>query len=164
MRKQTVLLACVVACLSGNALVVASVGVAQTQPPGDEQTLWKLEHDYWRDAQSKDLTTYLSLWNNDLLAWPSSLAAPVHKDHITDWITSQTGKGLTLKFSDFKPAAIQVIGNRAVVCYWLTYGWVDKDGNGATHIVRILHNWMKDSQEWHLVSGMSMPEPPPPQK
>lgn len=36
----------------------------------------------------------LSLWHKDFLDWPSVTGVPLHKDHITDWITSQTSPGL----------------------------------------------------------------------
>jgi len=60
------------------------------------------------------------LWHERFLGWPSVSPVPVHKDHITDWITAQTSKGLKFIFVDFKPAAIQVTGDVAVTCYWQT--------------------------------------------
>jgi len=131
-------------------LLVSLQGTAQAQASENEQTLWKLEHAYWDYVQHNDLPAYLGLWHKDFLGWPSVSAAPVHKDHITDWITTQTGKGLTFKSVEFKPAAIQVNGDVAVTCYWITYKWLDKDGNGATRTLRVTHTLLRD--------GMSMPE------
>lgn len=37
--------------------------------------------------------------------------------HITDWITSQTSKGLSFRTVAFKPAAIQITGNVAATFY-----------------------------------------------
>jgi hypothetical protein len=133
-------------------------GLAQTQTSEDEQTLWKLEHDYWSYVQDNNLTAYLSLWHKTFLGWPAVSPAPVHKDHITDWITTQTSKGLTLKNIDFKPAAIQVSGDVAVTCYWITYKWVNKDGKGENHTLRITHTLLRDGKDWHIIGGMSMPE------
>ncbi len=129
----------VMACLLVGALAVSSEGTIQSQASENEQTLWNLEHAYWSYVQGNDLPAYLSLWHKDFLGWPSVNAAPVRKDHITDWFTSQTSKGLAFKTAEFKPAAIQVTGDVAVTCYWITYKWVDKDGNGATHTLRITH-------------------------
>ena len=89
---------------------------------------------------------------------------PVHKDHITDWITSETSKALTFKADEFKPAAIQVTGDVASACYWITFRWQDKDGKGAAHTVRITHAWLRTGKDWHIISGMSMPEPESPPK
>jgi hypothetical protein len=83
----------------------------------------------------------------------------VHKDHITDWITAQTSKGLKFISVEFKPAAIQVTGDVAVTCYWQMFRWVDKDGNGAPHGTRIMHTWLRSGKDWQIIGGMSMPEP-----
>ncbi|MEO7725032.1 MAG: hypothetical protein ABIU29_10190, partial [Chthoniobacterales bacterium] len=71
-----------------------------TKPPTslnmseDEQIIWNKEHAYWQYVEKNDLTSYANLWHENFLGWPSVSAAPVRKDHITDWITSQTSKGL----------------------------------------------------------------------
>jgi ketosteroid isomerase-like protein len=124
----------------------------------DEETLWKLEHDYWRYVEANDLAAYSKLWHKDFLGWPSVSAAPVRKNHITDWVTSQTSKGLTFKAGELKPAAVQVTGDMAMVCYWITLKWVDKDGNGPSQTVRITHAWRKTGDEWQIIGGMSMLE------
>jgi ketosteroid isomerase-like protein len=146
------------ACLLGAASAASSAGTLQAQASEDERVLWAVEHAYWRYVQNNDLPTYLGLWHKDFLGWPSVSTAPVHKDHITDWITQQTSKGLAFKTVELKPAAIQVTGDVAVTYYWITFGWVDKDGNGASHTFRVTHTWLRDSKEWRIIGGMSMPE------
>lgn len=150
--------------LAVGSVAVLSAGTARPQTSGDEQTLWNLEHAYWRHVQDNDLPTYLALWSKDFLGWPSVSSAPVRKEHITDWITSQTSKGLAFKSVDFKPAAIQVTGNMAVTFYWETFKWFDKNGDGATRTLRVTHTWMMEGKDWHIISGMSMPEAAIPQK
>ena len=130
----------------------------------DEQTLWKLEHDYWRYVQENDLAAYSTLWHERFLGWPSVSPVPVHKDHITDWITTQTSKGLKFESVNFKPAAIQVTGDVAVTSYWQTFRWVDKNGDGATRGTRIMHTWLRSGKDWHIIGGMSMPESAAPPK
>src|SRR5262245_10706292 len=80
------------------ALLLASgLGVsARAATPGvsaDEAAIWDLERAYWRYVQSNDLQSYSGLWNEAFLGWPSVSATPVSKEHITDWITSQTSQG-----------------------------------------------------------------------
>lgn len=130
----------------------------------NEQTIWELEHSYWHYVQENNIPAYLKLWHKDFLGWPSVNEAPVHKDHITDWITSRTNKGLSFKFVEFKPAAIQMTGDLAVVCYWVTSKWVDKDGMGSEGTLRITHTWIKTGNDWQIVGGMSMLEPANPHK
>jgi uncharacterized protein DUF4440 len=117
----------------------AADGTIPSQGSKDEQTLWNLEHAYWRYVQENDLSSYSDLWHKDFVGWPSVSATPVHKDHITDWITSQTSKGLTFKTGELKPAATQVTGDVAVVHYWITLQWLDKAGNGTASTLRITH-------------------------
>lgn len=124
----------------------------------DEQTLWERERAYWQYVEKNDLAAYTNLWHEDFLGWPSISASPVGKDHITDWITSETSKGLTFKTGEFKPAALKVTGDVAFACYWITFRWIDKDGNGAAHTLRITHAWVRNGKDWCIIGGMSMPE------
>jgi ketosteroid isomerase-like protein len=149
----------VMACLLAGALAVSSLRTLPSSASGDEQALWDLEHEYWRSVQDNDLPAYLRLWHKDFLGWPSVEPAPVHKDHITDWITSQTTKGLALKQLELKPAAIQVTGSVAVTCYWMTYQWLAKNGAGTVRTIRVTHTWIKNGKDWQIIGGMSMPKP-----
>jgi hypothetical protein len=124
-----------------------------------EETIWNLELSYWQYVQQGNLTAYQTLWHNNFLGWPSVSDVPVRKDHITDWITSQTSKGLSFQLTEFKPAAIQVNGDLVVVYYWVTSKWVNKDGRGTDHTLRITHTWVKNGKDWQIVGGMSMLEP-----
>src|SRR5437016_13693919 len=86
----------------------SSEATSPSQASGDEQTLWNLERAYWRYVEHKDLAAYSDLWHKDFLGWPSVSSAPVRKDDITDWVTSQSAKGLAFKTFPFKPAPIQL--------------------------------------------------------
>jgi ketosteroid isomerase-like protein len=161
--RLCVLLFC--ACLLGTAEhPLSSEATTPSQASGEEDTLWNLERAYWRYVESNDLTAYSSLWHKDFLGWPSVSSSPVRKDHITDWITSQTSKGLAFKTVEFKPAAIQVTGDVAFACYWVTFRWLDKNGSDAPHTLRITHAWLRSGQDWRIIGGMSMPEPESPAK
>jgi ketosteroid isomerase-like protein len=130
----------------------------------DEQRLWERERAYWQYVEKNDLTAYANLWNEDFLGWPSISPAPVGKDHITDWITSQTSKGLTFKVGEFKPAALKVTGDVAFAAYWITFSWLDKEGKGQANTLRITHAWIREGKDWRILGGMSMPEPEKPTK
>lgn len=103
-------------CLLAGASAIASGETVQSQASNNEKAVWNLEHAYWNYVQDNNLAAYLGLWHQDFLGWPSVSASPVGKDHITDWITSQTAKGLALKSIEFKPARIQITGKLAVAC------------------------------------------------
>ena len=154
-RFHVVIFVCLL-CAAGRAL--------PSERSLDEQTLWDLEHAYWRYVETNDLASYANLWHKDFLGWPYVSSSPVRKDQITDWITSQTSKGLAFKTGDFKPAGLQVTGDVAFACYWITFQWMDKDGSGAPHTLRVTHAWVRSGPDWQIIGGMSMPEPENPAK
>jgi hypothetical protein len=135
------------ACLLMCALTVSPAGTKPSRAANGEKPIWDLEHDYWRYVEKGDLTSYRGLWHKDFLGWPAVSAAPVRKEHITDWITAQTGKELTLKPIEFKPAAIQMSGDLAVVCYWMTSAWVDAKGVGQPGTLRVFHTWIRNGKD-----------------
>jgi hypothetical protein len=95
---------CAMACLSSGAPAISSEGAiqsnaAQAHAVEIAKSVWTLERAYWRHVQDNNLDAYLNLWNKNFLGWPSVSATPVHKDHITDWITSQTSRGIGNKGS-----------------------------------------------------------------
>ncbi|HKH98867.1 MAG TPA: nuclear transport factor 2 family protein [Candidatus Sulfotelmatobacter sp.] len=137
-------------------VLCASAGFAQQST--EEQAVWKLEHSYWEYVKALDLKGYLELWHPNFVGWPSVSAQPQRKNHITDWITANTSKGLHLKSYSLEPAASQVTGNIVVVHYWLTSVWADKDGRGEPHTLRVTHTWIKDEKGWQIIGGMSSPE------
>jgi ketosteroid isomerase-like protein len=137
---------------------------AQSQSSADEQSLWKLERSYWDYVQANDLTSYRALWHKDFIGWPAVSAAPVNKEHITDWITSQTSQGRTFKTVEFKPASLHVNGDVAVTYYRVTYKWMNRDGDAATITIRVTHTLLRDGKDWHIIGGMSMPENESPQR
>ncbi len=163
-NPRALALGIVVSLLAGVS-AISSAQTAKSQASADEEAVWKLERAYWDYVQDNNLTAYRSLWHKDFLGWPTVSPAPLGKDHITDWITSQTAKGLAFKSMEFKPARIQVTGDIAVASYWITSKWVDKAGNGDAHTLRIIHTWLRDGtdKQWRIIGGMSMPEPAPPQ-
>ena len=156
--KKHWIVVCSVFMLAGGAIAASCCAAA---PPSGEsgQAVWKLEHAYWRYVEKNDLSDYRKLWHKNFLGWPSVSSAPVRKDHITDWITSQTNRGLTFKAVEFKSARLQVTGDIVVTCYWVTYQWLGHDGKGTVRTIRIMHSSVKNGRDWQIISGMSMPEP-----
>jgi ketosteroid isomerase-like protein len=129
-----------------------------------EQTVWGLERAYWDYVENNDLDGYRSLWHKDVLGWPSASEGPLRKESVTDWITSQTSKGLVFKVLEFAPAALQITGEVAVAHYRVKVKWLDKEGAGAEHPLRITHMWIKTGKDWQIIGGMGMPEPGTSQK
>ena len=149
--------------LIASAVFAPSASTTPAHTPDASENIWEIEHSYWRYVEANDLVAYRNLWHADFLGWPSMNAAPVHKDHITDWITSQTSAGRSFKLIAFKEATIQSTGATVTACYWTTYKWIDKAGQGDEHTVRVIHTWIKNGNDWQIISGMSMVIPSMPQ-
>src|SRR6476661_5684332 len=79
----------------------------------DEAQIWNLEKAYWEYVKANDLEKYRALWHEDFVGWPSISPEPVHKDHITDWITDNTSKGLKLQSYSIEQRAVRVTGDVA---------------------------------------------------
>jgi hypothetical protein len=78
-------------------LAVTMTGAVIASPARTEEQIWNLEKSYWEYVKANDLQKYRALWHADFVGWPFVNAAPVQKDHITDWITNNTSKGLKLQ-------------------------------------------------------------------
>jgi len=138
-------------------LLCALCCIAQQSP--DEEAVWRLEHSYWEDVKTLDLASYKELWHPSFVGWPYVSPKPVRKDHITDWITADTSRGLHLASYSIKRGDSQATENLVVVHYWVTSVWADKDGRGEPRTLRITHTWIKVGNGWRIIAGMSSPEP-----
>jgi len=143
-------------------LVSTIVGVLLTaplfaaQPAANEKQVWSLEDNYWRYVQANDLDRYRTLWNSDFLGWPLASPEPVHKDHITDWITAHTSVGETLKSYDLERLVAQATGDYVTVAYRVRLTWVEKGGAEKPGGLRVIHTWLRNAHhKWQIISGMA---------
>jgi ketosteroid isomerase-like protein len=138
-------------------LVLASTAFAQDSVK-DEAQIWSSEKAYWTYVRANDLEKYRALWHDDFLGWPYVSASPVRKDHITDWMTANTSKGINLQSYSIEQLAIQVTGDIAIDHYRIKANWANKDGAEArTDALRIMHTWIRTHGTWQIVGGMSAP-------
>jgi ketosteroid isomerase-like protein len=141
------------------SLFLALAGTPFPQSSAKDQTqVWQLEKAYWEYVKANDLEKYRALWNENFLGWPFVSSAPVHKDHITDWITANTAKGIKLQSYSIEPLAIQVTGDVAIDHYRIKATWAKADGSEAkTERDRITHTWIRTNSTWQILGGMSAP-------
>ena len=141
------------------ALSVAVTEAAFAEGSDKEQAqIWTLEKAYWEYVKANDLEKYGALWHENFLGWPFVSPAPVRKDHITDWITSNTSKNITLQSYSIEQLAIQVTGDIAMDFYRINATWAN--GAGAevkTDRLRITHTWTRTHGTWQIIGGMSSP-------
>src|SRR5216117_1672558 len=94
----------------------------------DETQIWNLEKAYWEYVKASELEKYRALWHEDFVGWPFVSSVPVHKDHITDWITANTSKGVKLQSYSIERLAIHVIGDVAIDHYRIKTTWANSEG------------------------------------
>jgi ketosteroid isomerase-like protein len=124
----------------------------------EEAQVWELEKAYWEYVKANDLEKYRALWHENFVGWPFVSPAPVRKDHITDWITANTSKGITLQSYSIEQRAIQVTGDIEMAYYRINVTWAN--GAGAevkTDRMRITHTWIRTQGTWQIIGGMSSP-------
>jgi ketosteroid isomerase-like protein len=141
------------------SLFVALAAIAPAQNSGkDETQVWQLEKAYWEYVKANDLDKYRALWHENFLGWPFISAAPVRNDHITDWITANTSKGIKLHSYSIEQLAIQLTGDVAVDYYRINAMWANSQGAEVrTDRLRITHTWIRTGGTWQIIGGMSSP-------
>src|SRR5947199_7206327 len=135
----------------------ASTAIAQDTAK-EEAQVWRLEKAYWEYDKANDLEKYRALWHEDFVGWPLVSAAPVRKDHITDWITSNASKGVKLQSYSMEELAIRVTGDIAINHYRIKAHWANSEGAEVrTDTLRITHTWIRTRDSFQILGGMSAP-------
>ena len=138
-------------------LVVVMVEFSESATNYEAQ-IWNLEKAYWEYVKANDLENYRALWHEDFLGWPFVNSAPVRKDHITDWITANTSKGIKLQSYSIEQLAIQVAGDIAIDHCRIKANWANgEDAEVRTDAMRITHTWIHTVATWQIIGGMSAP-------
>jgi ketosteroid isomerase-like protein len=139
------------------AAIAAAVLSASSGPT--EQEIWNLENAYWEYVKANDLEKYRALWHEDFVGWPFISPEPVRKDHITDWITNNTSKGLKLRSYSIEQLAVRVTGDVAIDHYRIKANWADGNTGkvARTDALRVTHTWIRNNDTWQIIGGMSAP-------
>ena len=139
-------------------LFLLAAAVLAQDSAHDEAEVWNLEKAYWECVKTNDLEKYRALWHEDFLGWPFVSSAPVRKDHITDWITANTSKGVKLLSYSIEQLAIQVTGDIAINHYRIKADWATSEGvEVRKDTLRITHTWIRTHGTWQILGGMSAP-------
>ena len=124
----------------------------------DEAQVWQLEKAYWEYVKANDLGKYRALWHENFVGWPFVSPAPVRKDHITDWITANTSKGIVLQSFSIEQLAIQMTGDITMAYYRIKATWANSAcAQARIDRIRITHTWIRTNGAWPIIGGMSSP-------
>lgn len=139
-------------------IVVLATTAFARESSKDEAQVWNLEKTYWEYVKANDLEKYRALWHEHFVGWPTSSSTPLRKDHITDWITKNTSKGVKLQSYAIEQLAIQVTGDVAIDHYRVKIVWAGPDPTESnTEVTRITHTWIRTGHTFQIIGGMSAP-------
>jgi hypothetical protein len=139
-------------------LLLVSLAFVARAATNEETQVWNLEKAYWEYVKANDLEKYRALWHERFLGWPSSSSSPARKDHITDWITKNTSKGVKLQSYEIEQVAFQATGDNAVTHYRIKMTWSGPNpADTKTEKLRIHHTWVRSKGTWQILAGMSAP-------
>ena len=139
-------------------LLFISLTFVVSADTNEETQIWNLEKSYWDYVKAGDLEKYRSLWHERFLGWPYSSSSPARKDHITDWITTNTSKGVKLQSYELEQVAVEVTGDNVAAHYRIKMTWSGpKPTDIETETLRIHHTWLRVGNTWQILAGMSAP-------
>jgi hypothetical protein len=122
--------------------------------------VWAREVACWEHLKAGDLTSFLSLFHDDVMAWPGGRPKPVDKNaifqHLVAILPALQTRALTV---DLTPLSIRVFDNVAVVQYEAHMRYASKPGGRAVRdeTQRYTRTWLRTGQGWLLIAGMSAP-------
>jgi catechol 2,3-dioxygenase-like lactoylglutathione lyase family enzyme len=138
----------------GYWLEVNSVGKPPASVEQIKNEIWQLEENYWKFVKEKDFKSYLNLWDENFIGYPSTNKIG-GKDHITDWITEMY-KGRKGNFNYELTRHIEnVFGDVVIVLYDATQVWKNEKGEVLEKFtLKLTHTWKKAGNDWLIIGGM----------
>ncbi len=115
--------------------------------------VWQLEENYWKYVIANDLKSYLTLWDDSFIGYPSNNNI-TGKEHITDWITDMY-KDKSRKFNyELTRKVENVFGDIVIVLYDVTNIWTNDKNEEEKIPFKITHTWKKTDKGWLIIGGM----------
>jgi catechol 2,3-dioxygenase-like lactoylglutathione lyase family enzyme/ketosteroid isomerase-like protein len=128
--------------------------VAVSREMNVQDTIWKMEEDYWVYVKNKDYANYLNLWDDNFMGYPSTNIIG-GKANITEWITDlyKNNKGTFSYQLDRKVE--NVFGDVVIVLYDATTWWKGSKGEVLSKTnYKLTHTWKKTESGWKIIGGM----------
>jgi catechol 2,3-dioxygenase-like lactoylglutathione lyase family enzyme len=115
--------------------------------------VWQLEENYWKYVKEKDYQSYLTLWDENFLGYPSNNTVG-NKDHITDWMTEMYQQPGVFNYSLTRKVE-NVFGDIVIVFYDVSHNFTnDKNEVVKKGSFKIIHTWKKTEKGWLIIGGM----------
>ena len=125
-------------------------------PSGEQikNEVWQLEENYWKYVKEKDIKSYITLWDENFIGYPSTNIIG-NKEHITDWITEMY-KGQPGIFNyELTRKVENVFDDIVIVLYDVSHSFTnDKNEVVKNGTFKITHTWKKADKGWVIIGGM----------
>ena len=143
-------------CLLILVLGFAASAVGAEDLTSDELAVWELEESYYRFAKNNDPGSYLSLFHEDVIGWPTHDPAPKGRNKVSQWIGAVHSDSTKEWNYEIERLAIQTFGEVVVVHYRLRDYFVSKESGEeiSSQEFRISHSWLRVGETWQIISGM----------
>ena len=129
-----------------------------------EQEVWEREVASWEHhLKAGDVKSFLSLFHDDVMAWPDGRRTPLDKNdifqHLVAILPMLQAQALTVELS---PRSVRLFDNVAVVQYEARMRYAAKPGGRTMHdkTQRYTRTWLRTRHGWQLIAGMSAPAAP----
>ena len=143
-------------CLLILCLGFATTVVGAEDLTSDELAVWELEESYYRFAKNNDPESYLSLFHDDVIGWPTHDPAPKGRNKVSQWIGAVHSDPAKDWNYEIERLAIQSFGDVVVVHYRLRDYFVSTESGEEINSqeFRISHSWLRVGETWQIISGM----------
>jgi ketosteroid isomerase-like protein len=129
---------------------------AEQQLSPKQMEVWNEEQNYFRYLQTKDLKSFMSLWDDSFVGWPDYSEHPLRKADIESGVAEEfrDAQAHARPIPLPKPESIVVLGDLAVTYYF----WPEADEASPVKY-RVTHTWRKGPKGWGIIGGMGCAAP-----
>ena len=120
-----------------------------------EEEIWALEEAYFSNLYKANYEGVLALVHSHFLGWPGALPQPISSRQESARFMKQLAPKPTSCTFTIEQAGIRLRGGVALTQYIIHVICSDPTGVAKTQSSRITHTWVKESDRWKLLGGMS---------
>lgn len=126
---------------------------ANTSAQQIKDEIWQLEENYWKYVKEKDYQSYITLWDDNFLGYPSNNTIG-DKAHITDWMKEMYQQPGIFNYTLTRKVE-NLFGDIAIVFYDVSHNFTnDKNEVLKSGSFKIIHTWKKTEKGWLIIGGM----------
>lgn len=126
---------------------------ANTSAQQIKNEIWQLEENYWKYVKEKDYQSYITLWDDNFLGYPSNNTIG-DKAHITDWMKEMYQQPGIFNYTLTRKVE-NLFGDIAIVFYDVSHNFTnDKNEVLKSGSFKIIHTWKKTEKGWLIIGGM----------